>query len=66
MTYIRKTQDEWIIYQYILGSWEEVCAAATRKEGHDLLRDYRTNEPQYPSKLLKKRVLLTESTIKKN
>lgn len=57
MKRIRKTRDEYQIHQFFPGSgWEEITAADTRKEAREDLKAYRVNQPEYPVKMIKKRV----------
>jgi len=58
MTYIRKTQDEYqVLANYGYGhGWEEVCAESSYSEGRARLREYRENMPEYPYKLICKRI----------
>ena len=63
MAYIRKTRDEWQIHQnfgYGHG-WEEVCAEDTRKEALARLREYRENQPEYPVKVVLKRIRIEDN-----
>ena len=56
MAYVRKTVDEWHVQgDYGMG-WETVSIATTAAEGRRDLKDYRENEPQYPHRLIKRRV----------
>ena len=53
----RKTYDEYQIHQHFPGSgWEEVCAETTRKEAQERRKEYRENQPEYPVKIVKKRI----------
>lgn len=56
MTYTRKTADEWQVHINYGDGFEEVHAANTRKEARDVLTDYRKNSPQFPAKMIKRRV----------
>jgi hypothetical protein len=58
MAYKRKTEDEYIVQgNYNCGyGWEDVTAESTRKEAKERLKEYRENEPQYPHRLIKRRV----------
>lgn len=61
-TYVRKTEDEWQLHQYTgrQYGWEEVTAATSRKEIKELQKNYRENQPQYPTKIVCKRVKIQE------
>lgn len=61
--YKRKTKDEYQIHQYINGAWEEVTAESKIKEARDRLKEYRENQPEYPVKIVIKRIPLTELDI---
>lgn len=52
----RKTVDEWVVQQRTEQGWEDVFTAETSKEGTQTLKDYRENQPQYPARLVKRRV----------
>lgn len=54
--YQRKTEDEYQVHQCTCQGWEEVCAETTRREGMARLKEYRANQPEYPAKLVKRRV----------
>lgn len=58
MAYVRKTVDTFVVLQYTgCGyGWEEVHTEDTRTEAKERLREYRDNQPEYPVKLVKKRV----------
>ncbi len=56
MSYIRKTKDEFQIWQHTAQGWEEVCAEETRREAKERLREYRENQPEYPVRMVKRRV----------
>ena len=59
--YHRTTEDEyqiWVNYGY---GWEEVCTEETQKEGLARLAEYRANCPQWPAKMLRKRVKRTQT-----
>lgn len=56
--YIRKTHDEYHVqgnYGGVAG-WETVSIEETYAEGKQMLKDYNENEPQYPHRLIKRRV----------
>jgi hypothetical protein len=56
MAYTRKTEDEYQIHGNYGYGWEEVCAEDNRKDAILRLREYRENQPEYPVRLMKKRV----------
>ena len=56
--YIRKTKDEYEVQGYYSQDWEAVCSEDTRKEARMRLKEYTENEPQYPHRIVKKRVRL--------
>lgn len=57
MAYTRKTYDEWTIQgMYGAYGWEDVSAYDNRKEARGDLKAYRENEPQYPHRLIKRRI----------
>lgn len=60
MTYIRKTKDEYQIHQNCGYGWEEVCAEETLKEAKVRLKEYRTNQPEFSVKIVKKRIKIAE------
>lgn len=60
MAYKRKTQDEYQIHQHTGQGWEEVTAETTRREARERLKEYRTNQPEYPVKMVVKRVPITQ------
>jgi len=43
--------------------WETVTIDETYAEGKQMLRDYRENEPQYPHRLIKRRVQNDERSV---
>lgn len=59
MGYIRKTEDEWQLWQDCGQSFEEVAAERTRKEILARRREYRANQPEFPLKVKKVRVPLS-------
>jgi len=61
MPYQRKTEDEYQIHQYHLGHWEEVHCESTRRAVVQSLKNYRKNQPQYPVKIVKKRVPICQT-----
>lgn len=60
MAYIRKTKDEFHIQQHTGTGygWETVCTEETRTEARQRKREYRENQPEYPVRVIKKRVPL--------
>ena len=56
MPYQRKTTDEYQIHQQTAQGWEEVCCESTRKEAVVQRNCYRENQPEYPVKIVKRRV----------
>ena len=54
--YIRKTYDEYEIQGNYGQGWEMVCAGETHKDARARLKEYRENEPQYPHRIIKKRI----------
>lgn len=56
--YIRTTTDEYEVQQnfgYGHG-WEAVCTEASRKEAQERRKEYQQNQPEYPVRIVKKRV----------
>jgi hypothetical protein len=56
MAYVRKTVDEWHTQGNYGCGWETVTIDDNKKDAMQMLRDYRENEPEYPHRLIKKRV----------
>ena len=54
--YVRKTVDEWHTQGNYGCGWETVTIDETYAEARQMLRDYNENEPQYPHRIIKKRV----------
>lgn len=54
--YARKTADVWILEGNYGCGWEYILEESTREEGMERLREYRENQPQFPVRLIKKRV----------
>ena len=52
----RKTFDEFEVQGNYGGGWECVCSEDTRREAVLQLRCYNENEPQYPHRLIKRRI----------
>jgi len=58
MSYVRKTKDEYVLmtnYGYGDG-WEEVLTEETFAEAKQRKKEYIENMPQYPYKIVKRRV----------
>lgn len=57
MKYQRKTRDVYVVQQYTGGQygWEDVGASYSRSDSVRDLRDYRTNQPEYPARLIVRR-----------
>lgn len=58
MTYRRKTRDEWNVQGSYGCGWEDVTAEDSYREARARLREYRENQPQYPHRLIKRRIKL--------
>lgn len=58
MAYIRKTRDEyWLLCNYGYGDgWEYVLSEDTVSEIKQRRKEYIENMPQYPYKIVKKRI----------
>ena len=58
MAYIRKTQDEYqLLCNYGYGDgWEVVLVEDTMQEARQRKKEYMENMPQYPYKIIKKRI----------
>lgn len=58
MAYVRKTKDEYqLLCNYGYGDgWEVVLTEETLKEAKERKKEYVENMPQYPYKIVKKRV----------
>jgi hypothetical protein len=54
--YIRTTYDQYEIQGNYGQGWEAVCAESTRKEARARLKEYNENEPQYPHRIVKRRI----------
>ncbi len=55
----RKTEDEYQIHQFFgkgNGGWEEVCCETNWSDAKQRIKEYRENMPEYPVKIIKKRV----------
>lgn len=60
MTYIRKTKDEYQLHINYGQGWEHEISEDTLKEAKQRQKEYRENCPQYPTKIVKRRVKLAE------
>ncbi len=60
MAYIRKTRDEYEIQQYTCQGWETVCSEDTYKEARLRFNEYRENQPEYLTQIVKRRVKLEQ------
>ena len=62
MPYVRTTHDEYNIEQYIgqQYGWEVATCEESRGEARRRAQEYRANQPQYPVRIVKKRVKNTE------
>lgn len=56
MAYQRKTRDEYHTQGNYGCGWETVTIDETYAEAKQMYRDYEENEPQYPHRIIKKRV----------
>lgn len=56
MTYIRKTEDKYIIQGHYGYGWEDVTITDTMQEAKARLKDYRENEPEYNHRMIIRRV----------
>lgn len=56
MPYTRTTADEFIIQQFTSCGWEDVDFHETYKAAKINLKLYRENQPDYPARLIKRRV----------
>ena len=56
MAYIRKTKDEYHTQSDYGCGWETVTIDDNYADAKQMLKDYRENEPQYPHRIIKKRV----------
>ena len=66
MAYERKTIDTWELQLNYGYGWEYTLTEFTREEARARLKEYRENQPQYPARLVKKRVRInTKRNIKK-
>lgn len=63
MAYKRKTRDIFeirVLYSKEYG-YERVCSEDTWAEAQQRLKEYRENEPQYPSKIVRTRERIPEA-----
>lgn len=56
MAYERKTIDTYELQLNYGYGWEYTLTEFTREEARARLKEYRENQPQYPARLVKKRV----------
>lgn len=56
MSYLRKTADEYQLHVDYGYGFEYVLAEDTMSEARQRRKEYRENCPQYPTKIVKKRV----------
>lgn len=56
MAYQRKTRDEYHTQGLYFGVWETVTIDETYAEAKQMLKDYNENEPEYPHRIVKRRV----------
>ena len=56
MAYQRKTVDEYEIQQHIYGTWETVTTEETMKSAREQRKCYQDNQPEYPVRIVKRRV----------
>ncbi len=58
--YVRKTRTYWFVQQYTgkQYGWEDVSGSFDRKEAQSDRKAYRENQPEYPVRILPKRVRL--------
>ena len=54
--YIRKTYDEWQVQGKYAGYWDILTTEETYREAKAQLKCYNENEPEYPHRIVKKRV----------
>ena len=58
----RKTRDEFIVQGSYGQGWEDVTAEDFLFQARCRLREYRENEPQYPHRLIKRRIKIDKAT----
>ena len=56
MAYERKTIDTWELQLNYGYGWEYTLTEYTKNEARERLNEYTENQPQYPARLVKKRV----------
>lgn len=61
--YVRKTHDEWHTQGDYGCGWETVTIDDNKADAMQMLRDYNENEPQYPHRLIKRRVRNEERSV---
>jgi hypothetical protein len=54
---MRKYNYVFVIQGYYCHGWEDETEEDTRKEARQQLRDYRENMPEYPHRMIQRRVL---------
>ena len=54
--YVRKTYDEYHTQGNYGCGWETVTIDDNEADAKQMLRDYNKNEPQYPHRIVKKRI----------
>lgn len=54
--YTRKTEDEYIIQGHYGQGWEDETIESTYKEAKARVKEYRENMPEYPHRIIKRRV----------
>lgn len=54
--YTRKTRDEYQLHVNYGQGWEHEISEDTRKEAQERKKEYRENCPEYPTKIVVKRV----------
>jgi hypothetical protein len=63
MSYKRKTRDEWQLHVNYGQGWEHEISEDSFREARDRRREYRENCPEYPVRLLCKRVRIESKTV---
>ena len=56
MKYTRKTRDIYMLYIDYGYGWDWVATEEDIAEAKRTRRNYKTNQPQYPSKIVKRRI----------
>ena len=54
--YKRITEDIYITQGLYFGMWEDLTIDSTLKEARQMLKDYNSNDPAVPHRIIKKRV----------